>query len=131
MIYTNVQQLSNKNNPLHELSNPALLTWRASFFARGDESLSTLVSGLPTTVPPLGFYASHPFTPHSSIYIIYIDDINNLSFLHPLSQLSSSATLMTPCLLGTIRPGPDNIGQDTTLIVLYPTPVDLNPLIKS
>ncbi len=30
-----------------ERNNPALLTWRASFFARGDEYPSTLVSGLP------------------------------------------------------------------------------------
>jgi hypothetical protein len=30
-----------------EPNNPALLTWRASFFARGDEYPSTLVSGLP------------------------------------------------------------------------------------
>jgi hypothetical protein len=44
--------------------------YRASFFARGDEYLSALVSGLPTTAPPLGFYPSHPFTPYSSDYII-------------------------------------------------------------
>ncbi len=60
-----------------------LLTWRASFFAHGDELPSTLVSGLPTTAPPLGFYLSHPFTPHSLYYIIYKDNINNLSRLHP------------------------------------------------
>ncbi len=30
-----------------ERNNPALLTWRASFFARDDEYPSTLVSGLP------------------------------------------------------------------------------------
>ncbi len=64
-------------------NNPALLTWRASFFAHGDECPSTLVSGLPTTAPPLGFYPSHPFTPHISNYIICIDDINNLGRPHP------------------------------------------------
>ncbi len=61
----------------------ALLTWRASFLARGDKYPSILVSGLPTTAPPLGFYPSHPFTPYSSNYIIYIDDINNLGRLRP------------------------------------------------
>jgi hypothetical protein len=40
---------------------------------------STLVSSLTTTVSPLCFYPSHPFIPHGSSYIIYIDDINNLS----------------------------------------------------
>ncbi len=64
-----------RTNPLHQQqSNPALLAWRASFFVRGD--VSTLVSDLPTTVPPLGFYPSHPFTPHSSNYISYIDNIS-------------------------------------------------------
>ncbi len=73
-----------QNQPLASTTNyPALLTWRASFFARGDEYPSTLVSGLPTTVPPLGFYPSHPFTPHSSNYIIYIDNINNLGLPRP------------------------------------------------
>ncbi len=59
-----------------------LITWRASFFGRGDEYPSTLVSGLPATAPPLGFCPSHPFTSHSSNYIIYID-INNLGHPHP------------------------------------------------
>jgi hypothetical protein len=70
--------------PLHfKKDNPALLTWRIRFFAHGDECPSTLVSGLPTTVPPLAF-PSHPLTPYSSSYTIYIDDINNnLSLLHP------------------------------------------------
>jgi hypothetical protein len=67
----------------HPNRPPALLPWRASFFARGDEFPSTLVSGLPTTAPPLGFYPSHPFTPHISNYIIYIDNINNLGRLRP------------------------------------------------
>ncbi len=51
-------------DPLALLINyPALLTWRASFFARGDEYPSTLVSGLPTTAHPLAFtplILSHP-----------------------------------------------------------------------
>ncbi len=62
---------------------PALLTWRTSFFARGDEYPSTVVSGLPTTAPPPLLCPSHPFTPHSSNYIIYIDNISNLGRLRP------------------------------------------------
>ncbi len=77
-----------KNNPLQQQGDPALLTWRASFLARGDEFPSTLVSGLPTTAPPLGFYPSLPFAPHSSYYIIYIDDINNLGRRRPGQLLS-------------------------------------------
>ncbi len=61
-----------------------LLTYLESqLLSRGDECPSTLDSGLPTTVRPLGFYPSQPFTPHSSNYIIYIDDINNLSRPRP------------------------------------------------
>ncbi len=38
-----------------------LLTWRTSFFARGDEYPPTLVSGLPTTAPPFApLTLSHP-----------------------------------------------------------------------
>jgi hypothetical protein len=33
--------------PCISTGNPALLTWRTSFFARGDEYPSTLVSGHP------------------------------------------------------------------------------------
>ncbi len=75
---------SYQNQPLASTtSNPALLTWRASFFAHGGEYPSTLVSGLPTTAAPIGFYPSHPFTPHSSNDIIYKDDINNLGRPRP------------------------------------------------
>jgi hypothetical protein len=73
------------NSPLGKITPCAnkitLLTMRASFFARGDKFPSTLVSGLPTTAPPLGFQPSQPVTSHSSYYIIYIDNINNLSRL--------------------------------------------------
>jgi hypothetical protein len=66
-----------------ETEQPHLITWRNSFFARGDECPSTLVSGLPTTAPPLAL-PSHPFIPYSSSYTIYIDDINNnLGCLRP------------------------------------------------
>ncbi len=79
-ILTECTAISIIINPLHQQrNNPALLTWRASFFARGDEYPSNLVSGLPRTVPPLGFYPLTLSQPHSSNYIIYIDDINNLS----------------------------------------------------
>jgi hypothetical protein len=78
-IFTEYTAIFIRTNPLHQhQSHPAFLTWRASFFARGDEYISTLVSDLPTTAPPLGFYPSHPFTPHSSNYISYIDNIKNL-----------------------------------------------------
>jgi hypothetical protein len=50
------------------------------------------VYGLPTTAPPLGFCPFHPiltlFSPHSSYYIIYIENINNLGCLRP-GQISS------------------------------------------
>jgi hypothetical protein len=82
-IFTECTAISIRTNPLHrQQSKPALLTSRASFFACGDEFPSTLVSSLPTTAPPLCFYPSHPFIPHSSNYIIYRDDINNLGRLH-------------------------------------------------
>ncbi len=83
-MYINFHQ----NQPLASATKqPRLLTWRASFFARVYEYPSTLVSGLPTTVLlPLGFYPSHPFTPHSSNNIIYIDNINNLGCPSPGQQ---------------------------------------------
>jgi hypothetical protein len=78
----NVQQFSTAPTPcINNKATPLYLLERASFFACGDKYPSTLVSGLPTTAPPLGFYPSHPFTPYSSNYIIYIDDINNHSRL--------------------------------------------------
>jgi hypothetical protein len=53
-------------------NNPALLTWRASFFAPSDEYSSTLVSGLLTTAPLLGFYPSHPFhTPQLKLHYLH------------------------------------------------------------
>ncbi len=70
------------------IKGPILLTWRASFFAHGDKFPSTLVSGLPTNAPPLGFYHFHPFfTPQFSLHIfIYI------CRQHQQSRLSSSKT---------------------------------------
>ncbi len=67
--------------PLHSIF-PCLLTWRTTFFSRGDECPSTLASGLQKLPHPL-LCASHPFTPHSSYYIIYIEDISNLGCLGP------------------------------------------------
>ncbi len=61
---------TNKVTPLYLLLEPASVPLVTN--------PSTLVS-----VPPLGFYPSHPFTPHSSYYIIYKDNINNLSHLRP------------------------------------------------
>ncbi len=42
-------------NPLHSRTSLVLLTWRTSFFSRGDEYPSTLVSDPPTTAPPFAF----------------------------------------------------------------------------
>jgi hypothetical protein len=93
-IFTECTVISMRSIPLHrQQNNPAFLTWRASFFARGDEYPSTLVSCLSTTAPPLGFYPSHPFTPHSSNYIIYIDDINNLGGLRPGQYILKSVSI--------------------------------------
>ncbi len=85
---------------------PYLLTWRTSFFAYGDEYPSTIVSGLPTTAPPLCL-PSHPFTPHSSNYIIYIDDISNLSRLRPGQCLCLLITWL--CLLYNMPVSPYNL----------------------
>jgi hypothetical protein len=83
-IFTECTAVFLSTNPLHQQqTNPA----RASFFAGGDEYPSTLVPGLLITAPPLGFYPSHPFTPYSSNYIIYIGDMNNLSRLRPGQSL--------------------------------------------
>jgi hypothetical protein len=56
VIFTEFTAVFISTNPLHQQqNNPALLTWRASFFPRGDEYPSTIVSGLPTTAHPLAF----------------------------------------------------------------------------
>jgi hypothetical protein len=58
-IFTNIQQISiEKTLP----PGKSLFTYLENqFFAHGDEFQSTLVSGLLTTAPSLGFYPFHPF----------------------------------------------------------------------
>ncbi len=58
--YLQMYNNSQGRRTLALIGNLILLTWRASFFVRGDESPSTLVSGLLTTARPLTLT---PFTP--------------------------------------------------------------------
>jgi hypothetical protein len=71
--------------PCISMGNPALLTWRTSFFARGDEYPSTLVSGLPTTAPPLALPLSPFHTPQFKLHY--------LQRRHQQSRSSLSLTL--------------------------------------
>jgi hypothetical protein len=81
IIHCNIYMIYNitsQSDPLH----PTGHTWSTSFFVRGDESPSTLFSGLLTTAPPLTLPLSPFHTPQFKLHylhnIIYIDDINNL-----------------------------------------------------
>jgi hypothetical protein len=56
----NIQAISS-GIPVHQQSNPALLTWEGQLLARGDKFPSALDPRLVTTAPPLGFYRFHPF----------------------------------------------------------------------
>jgi hypothetical protein len=63
-----------QNQPLASaIKQPRLLTWRASFFAHGDKShLPALVSGLPTTSPPIvGFY-----TPQFKLHYVLVTSVD-------------------------------------------------------
>jgi hypothetical protein len=53
------------------IGNPALLTWRTSFFAHGDKYPSNLVSGLPTTAPPIALPLSPFHTPQFKIHYLH------------------------------------------------------------
>jgi hypothetical protein len=74
--------------PCISIGNPVLLTWRTSFFARGDEYLSTLFSGLPTTAPPLALPLSPFHTPQFKLYYLHRQ--------YQQSQMSSSGTVPIP-----------------------------------
>jgi hypothetical protein len=85
-------------------SDPALLTWRTSFFADGDEYPSTLVSGLPTTAPPLALPLSPFHTPQFKLHYLHRR--------HQQSRLTLSGTDMSflgyvfqglLCVTGEIR----------------------------
>ncbi len=96
--------ISKKKEPLLLIKYPTLLTWRASFSARGDESPSTLVSGLVTTAPPLGFYPFQPFlTPQFTLHCLHRQHQQSSSgTVHiSLSSISLSSTYCTYTLVHT------------------------------
>jgi hypothetical protein len=67
-MYTDFQ---GKNNPCFNKVTPQYFLGEPAF-AHGDESPSTLVSGLVTTAPPLGFFRFHPFlTPQFTLHHLY------------------------------------------------------------
>jgi hypothetical protein len=86
-IFTRYTTFPSNLTPCISKGNPAFLTWRTSFFARGDKYPSTLVSSLPTTVLPLALPLSPFHTPQF-----------NLHYLHRRHQQSWSSSS------GTIRP---------------------------
>ncbi len=53
------------------IDNLALLTWRTSFFAHGDEYPSSLVSGQPTTAPPFASPLSPFCTPQFKLHYLH------------------------------------------------------------
>ncbi len=62
------------------IRHPTFLTWRTSFFARGAEYPSTLVSGLPKTAPPFALPLSQFHAPKFKLH-----------YLHRRHQLSRSS----------------------------------------
>jgi hypothetical protein len=81
-IYT-IYNVSIQSDPLHlKPNNAVLLTWRTSFFACGDECPSTLVSGRPTTAPPLAL----PLSPFDTLQF-------KLHYLHRRHQQQSRSSL--------------------------------------
>ncbi len=75
---------------VQELSTWRLWTSRMVYLLGEPASLLVVTNTYPPLslfsqqlLHPLGFCPSHPFTPHSSNYIIYIDGINNLGCLRP------------------------------------------------
>ncbi len=95
-IFTQYTTLPPHLTPCLPLDNPALLTWRTSFFADGDEYPSTLVSGLPTTAPPLALPLSPFRTPQFKLHYLHRR--------HQQSLSSSSRTDMS--FLGYVFQGP-------------------------
>ncbi len=84
-MYNNFQI---KKNPCFNKVTPYYLLGEPAFFARGEESPSTLVSGLVTTALPLGFYIVHPIlTPRFTLHYLHRR--------HQQSRPSSSRTVLS------------------------------------
>jgi hypothetical protein len=84
-VFTSYTTFPPNLTPCILMSSPALLTWRTSFFARGDEYQSTLVSGLPTIAPPLALPLSPFHTPQFKLHYIHTR--------HQQTQSSSTGTI--------------------------------------
>ncbi len=70
-IFTRCTTFPPNPTPCLSIGIPALLTSRTSFFAHGDEYPSTLVSGLPTTAPPLALPLSPFHTPQFKLHYLH------------------------------------------------------------
>jgi hypothetical protein len=91
-IFTSYTTFPPNLNPCILMSSSALLTWRTSFFACSDEYPSTLVSSLPTIVPPLALPLAPFHTPQFKLHYLHRQ--------HQQSRSSSSGTLhMQPIIV--------------------------------
>jgi hypothetical protein len=70
-IFTRCTTFPPNSTPCISIDNPALLTWRTSFFAHDDKYPSTFVSGLPTTAPPLALPLSPFHTPQFKLHYLH------------------------------------------------------------
>jgi hypothetical protein len=106
VTYLNIYQCTinfqRKKNPCFNKVNH-ISYLESQLFARCDESPSTLVSGLVTTAPPLGFYPFHPFlTPQFTLHYLHRryqqsrpSSFGTLQFNEYLNKKSKHYTMLT------------------------------------